>query len=242
MNGVLGQLRGRFKVELFLDVGFVGLDGFDAEVKALGDLAGGEAVADHVKHFQFSIAQVIEGRHRAFFFASDQAHHGLFGDAGAEVDFAAEDLADGDHDFFGGGNLHQIAMGSGLEGAHGVEVFVMHGEHEHFQVWKMNAQILEDFDAVGAGEGDIEDDNVRIEFANLLQSDGPFAGGTDDAQVVLFVDQVGDALEDERMIVDQVNPGFWAVFSFWRGLSFCSHANSLIAKGRPAPSEKVLNE
>lgn len=196
VDGVLGELGGAFEVELFFDVGFVSFDCFHAEVEAFGDLARGEAVADEVEDFQFAIAEVIKRGERAFLAAANEAHHRLFGDTWAEVDLTAEDATDGGDDFFGRRHFHDVTVGTGADGAHGVEVFIMHGKHEHFELGKMDAQVFQDFDAVGFGEGDVENDDVGLEFGNLFQSAGPFGSGADNKKVRLGVDEFGDALNE----------------------------------------------
>src|SRR5208337_539507 len=49
LHGKAGQLAGGLKVELFLDMGAVGLDGLRAEVQLAGDLLDALALADELE-------------------------------------------------------------------------------------------------------------------------------------------------------------------------------------------------
>ena len=83
-------------------MGAVGFDGFDAQVKLGGDLAGLASVADELKDFEFAIAELRDagtggdGVGVQELLDDERAH------AIAQVNFATEHLAHGGHDFGGG--------------------------------------------------------------------------------------------------------------------------------------------
>lgn len=61
MNRVLHQFGRILQIQLLLDVRPVGLDRFHAQVQFLGDLPGGEALANEGEYLKLAVAQVFEG-------------------------------------------------------------------------------------------------------------------------------------------------------------------------------------
>ena len=61
-DGFAQQLGGVGQLELFLDVGAVGLDGLHAHRHHLGDLARFAALAQKLKHFQLAVGELVHQR------------------------------------------------------------------------------------------------------------------------------------------------------------------------------------
>ena len=61
LNCVLNQLGCVSEVELFLNVRAMRFDRLNAEMELFGNLAGAVALADEAEHFEFAIAQILNG-------------------------------------------------------------------------------------------------------------------------------------------------------------------------------------
>ena len=80
MDGVLCELRRRLQIQLFFHVRFMSFDCLYAEVQPFRDLTRGKAISHHLENFKLAVAQVIDRGGRSFLPATDETHHGLFGD------------------------------------------------------------------------------------------------------------------------------------------------------------------
>ena len=58
LDSVLDQFPGIAQSQLFLDMGLVGFDGFDAEVQFVRDLPCSVSFADQAKDFQLAIGEI----------------------------------------------------------------------------------------------------------------------------------------------------------------------------------------
>ena len=84
----------------------------------------------------------------------------------------------------------------------------MHRKGQHRQVWVAGAQVLDQLDAAAIVQRDIDDRNVRGASVHRIQSLARARGFGDDVEVVLLVDQLREALSDDRVIVDQQHGTF----------------------------------
>src|SRR5271168_1973938 len=99
----------------------VGFNGFHAEVKFFGDLAGSMTLPNKAEHFEFAITEVGDGGISQSAGASDVVLEHLVGDAIAHINLTSQNAADGDQDFFGGFLFHDVAVGASSERAFGVD-------------------------------------------------------------------------------------------------------------------------
>ncbi len=60
---------------------------------------------------------------------------------------------------------------------------------------------LEQFDAVGAAQGDVDGDQVGRKASDAIEGGGGIVGLAADLEVGLGVDEIGDAVAEEGMIV-----------------------------------------
>ena len=72
------------------------------------------------------------------------------GDPFADVDLAIQDLAHGHQHLLGRLVFHDVAVGACAQRAFRVDRFVMHGEDQHRQARISQANVLEQFEAVGS--------------------------------------------------------------------------------------------
>ena len=123
------------EVELFLDVGAVGLDCLDADVHLLGDLACAATLADKLEDLQFAVAEQVDNLPLAVgglaATAPQQPTEDAAVDGLAHVDLPIEDAADGGQNLSGFLALHYVAARADAQDTLGVEEFVVHGEHQH---------------------------------------------------------------------------------------------------------------
>src|ERR1700691_1687717 len=95
LDRALHQLATISEQELFLDMGLVRLDGFDAEVKLIGDLACSVPFTDQAEDSQFAIRQIGDGRTLLLRRSTHEQMQHLVRHPFAQINFAAEDSPDG---------------------------------------------------------------------------------------------------------------------------------------------------
>ena len=62
-EGVMHEVVGGIQSKLFLEVGAVDLDGFDAQMQLLGDVARALAAANQLEHLEFTVGEsFVRGR------------------------------------------------------------------------------------------------------------------------------------------------------------------------------------
>src|SRR5581483_8142998 len=172
LDRAMHQFGGVFEVEFFLDVGPVGLNGLDAEVKLFGDLAGAAALADEAENFEFTVAKALHERTGPAGAAAGQLVHELAAHFLAQVNAAAEDLANRAENGFGRFGFHDVAGSAGPEGALRIKGFIVHGKHEQRDFGVVGLDILDQFQAAAAFEGKVDDGDIRIEFGDSLEGRG----------------------------------------------------------------------
>src|SRR5438874_4212900 len=60
LDGLPNQFGAIFELQLLLQAFAIRFDGFDAEMKFFGNLAGAKTVADEFKHLKFAVAESVE--------------------------------------------------------------------------------------------------------------------------------------------------------------------------------------
>ena len=119
-----------------------------------------------------------------------------------EVGLAIEDGADGGDEVAGGVRLADVAMGPGA--AHGVGELtgIVHGEDEDAG-WDLALHHFAcDFEAILAGHGEIEDDEVGLVFGDDIQGVDAVGGFGDDFEIGTVAKDETNALADDVVIVD----------------------------------------
>ncbi len=79
----------------------------------------------------------------------------------------------------------------------------MHAEGQYFCSGEFVADLTGAFDAIQFWHGDVHDDDVRVEFADLFDGFAAGFGFTDDFHVELGIDKESDAFAEDGMIVSQ---------------------------------------
>src|SRR5665213_1168290 len=196
------QLRRVLKIQLLLDVSAMGFNRLDAQVKFLGDGPRAVSLADQAEDFQFAVAQFLDGRTGQGGASAYQGVEYPGAEALAQIDFAAEDFAQGGQDALGAFLFHNVTGGAGPQSAVGIDGFIVHGKNEHLQLGKAHLDIFQELNAAGSAEGDVNQRDIRL---------GIFDGGdglvgvfrfADDDHILFVVDQLSHAFAQQRMIVN----------------------------------------
>ena len=111
-----------------------------------------------------------------------------------EVDFSGQNLSDGGDDVVGGFLLHDVSAGPGADDPLGVEALVVHGQRKRRQVGLADLEVLDQFQPGGILEGQVDHGDVRLGGLDALEGLGDVLGFAADGQVVLQVDDAGQAL------------------------------------------------
>ena len=82
-------------------------------------------------------------------------------DGFAQYKLAGEHVADRADDAFGRFLFHHITARAGVEGAFGVDQFVVRGIHEHRHLGPVDLQVFEEVDAADPAQGNIDNRQVK---------------------------------------------------------------------------------
>ena len=165
-----------------------------AEMQQLRDLTHFVPFADQLENFQFAVAQALNCVDLAFGLAMGEFCDHLCGHCRAEIRAPIKNFADRlDHV---GHRLvfHDIAVRSGTQRAQCIKRFVMHREHQNRQARKFGADILDQLNAIGAGQTEIDNRHVGLQFPNHLHRFCCVAGFTTDSEVRVGMNQFFEAL------------------------------------------------
>ena len=102
------------EVELVHRIGLVGLDGFDADLKPIGDFSVQQPPRDHPENFFFAFAQQSEDSALRCPHSCDRPDK-LCGHSRIDVGLIARRGPDRSHHFFGFALLENVAMRSGAK-------------------------------------------------------------------------------------------------------------------------------
>src|SRR5271170_2640896 len=116
LDRVLDQLASAAQGQLVFDMGLIGFHSLDAEVEALGDLAGATSLADQAEDLELPVGESREARVQVSGCAADVLVEQLIRHLLAEVDISAKNPPKRDQDFLGGLLLHDVAVGAGAKG------------------------------------------------------------------------------------------------------------------------------
>ena len=179
----------------------MGLDGFDAAAEPEGDLPRAHPLADELKDLQLTVGQAHHGPGRAF---SRPVEKGLQ-ESGrgpfAHKVIPAENRADGGQEAFGRLLFHHVATRPGPERALGENGLVVHGEDQHAQVRHQGLEVLDQFQAMTAGQGEVQHDDVRLQAGHGPKGIPRGLGFATHREIALAVDPLGQTFAHDRVIV-----------------------------------------
>ena len=183
-----------------------GLHGLQAQVEILGDPAVFMALAYAAEDLELAVGEAVHRGARGSHPVSKEFFRRLRRDHRAHIEPAAEDLAKGRQDLARGLPLHDIAEGAGPQGALRIERLVVHREHEHGRRAGHGLHPLDEVQPRIALQREVDDHGVRPGSLDSGVGLGGPLGLRAHAEVGLLIDQLGQSLPDEGMIVHQEDP------------------------------------
>ena len=118
------------------------------------------------------------------------------------VNAAIEDLAQGDEELLACRLFHDVAIGTGAQDSFGVDRLVVHRQHEDRQARMLSTCISDQIDPIALLERNVDDDDVRVQFADRGARFLHRLDFATDHEIVFLVDQASQSLAHDRMIVD----------------------------------------
>ena len=194
----------------------VSFDGFDADEEVFGDFGVVHAFADAAEDLELAVGEGVDGVLVFLVLVAHEAGEDLGGAAVAEVDVAGEDLADGGDEVGGGLIFHEVAAGAGAEGAFGVDALVEDGKDKDGDGGVALLELLGEFEAVGAVEGDVDDADVGGELIDLSDGVVGVVGFAADDHVFLVFHEGGEAAADDGMIFNEQDAPGGVLLCRWR--------------------------
>ena len=125
------------------------------------------------------------------------------GDAAFQHQRAAHRLLDPQAEFFRFEFLQQIAVGAGADGGQDVGLVVGDGEDHAARLRILRFQGEQGFDAVHALHVEVDQDQVGLELLRQRNAAEPVAGFADQFHFIIGAHQLGNALAEQRVIVNQ---------------------------------------
>lgn len=203
LHGVADEFAAVGEAELGFDVLAVGFDGFYGEAEAFGDFAGADALPDELVDLELTVGEALDGGEDFFALAAVDAS----GDIGGDEAFAADDGPEAFEDAVGGFVFHDVAAGAGEQGPRGVDLFVMHGQHEDGCARDLVGELADEVEAGAVGEGEVEEDDVGLCIGDAFGGVGEVGGLPADLQVGLVLDDGGEAFADDGVVFDEEDAG-----------------------------------
>src|SRR5262252_3665464 len=122
--------------------------------------AGSMSLADESKNLQLAVTESIDRKLDARSAGSNKLLQHLIGHSITQIDFSAQNSTQRHQHILSRLLLHNIASSAGAQSPRGVNGFVMDGEHQHRQTGYSGLYVLDQFDAIGALQGNIRNGNV----------------------------------------------------------------------------------
>src|ERR1700733_10411183 len=232
------RLRAVAGTQLIHQVPHVNLDGFLGNKQPLGDVPVAIAAGDK--------PQYIELPRRESFVAEMLGK--LSGHFGRNTLLARVHLADDFEKFPGGHALEQVAAGARFQCALDFDIALEGRQYDDAGVGELRSDGYHNIDAAQIGESEVHQGDIRYRFPKLQNRLIAAGGGRHQEHVRLAVDNGGDPLPEEWMIVHTQDPdGPWFThFQFlFRHLEppFCFFSHKVsraISSGRSQPGAGML--
>src|ERR1700677_810053 len=180
-------------IELGQNIFDVGLDGFFGDGEPIGDDFIGVTGGNQAKDFDFARGELVVG--------------GVIGEFGGDfwrdAFVSGMDGADGIEQFAMQQTFQQIRAGAGFESADDLDVTGVGGEGDEARVGKFSADGAHGVDAVHAGHLQIHEHDIGPMQTKLFDGFQAIGSLADELQVGLIGNERGDALAQNRVIVDQ---------------------------------------
>lgn len=205
-----GEAGGVVDVELVHHGLAVLLDGLDADPELVRGLLVGVAFGDELEDFGLARGEGVGFAAQEF-----AATFGLFVlrdaslDCGREGFVAPGNLAHRFGQRFGSGGFRDVAVDAGFEGVLDEEIVFVGGEDDDAGGGGVSADLASGIEPIEVGHGDIEGDDVGLEFGGLLDTLATVASLSYDIDVFVAAENIDEGIAHHLMVVDDENGGWF---------------------------------
>ncbi len=160
-------------VQLLFHAEAVRFDGFGTDVEPLGNLLNFQAIADELEDFQLAIGEAFFGTAALLErTAAVNAGEQFFGHGFAEVNFPLQDSPNRVHDLVGRLIFGDVAQGSGLQNAFGVQRLLIHRPDQHPHGLAAGFESLDEIESIAGLQPNVDDGHIGLGLADELQGLG----------------------------------------------------------------------
>ena len=177
-------------------------------MKMVRDLPRAVTAAQQLENLQFTVAQLLDGRSRAFRAGTNEIFRHARGDIFADEHLSRLDRANALDDFAGSLAFHQVAARAGPQRAFGVERFVVHRKRQHRHARMHGLDVFDQFEAGTVFQQNIHHRHVRLGAVHQRQRLRFVRRLPAHFEVRLLLNQIRHAFPHEGMIVHQQNSNF----------------------------------
>ena len=185
----------------------MGFNGLHRKSQLSADVARSKTPSNEREDFALSIGEAIQ---RCAFISTGRSArdsgHDPFRHRRADVRLPARYATDGRSQVVHGFLLHDVAPRARGQGTLRVQGFVVHGQDQHAHVWKHRVELLDQAEAAVHPQRQVQNGHIGAVGANPLEPAGGGVALAADGHVGLAVDQFGQTLPHDGVIVDDHDP------------------------------------
>lgn len=208
LDGCVLQFGTAFQPELPLDLLPVRVDRVVAQVQTYGDRLARQAFSKELEDLQFAVAEQVHRRTGSGANGANGATDQRAAQSPAQVAAASKHQAQGLQGVSLSLGLADVAVGTGLERTLGVKRFFVRRQCEDFSRIAVDLQTLDQIQSAAAfAEGNVDGDQVGWVGRDERQGIGHRRGLATDLHVGLRLDAGPQPFADERVVVDDQDPG-----------------------------------
>src|SRR4030095_3088022 len=155
----------------------MGLDGLNASSQPDGNLFGLQSASDHLKNFQFTIAQTFDARHGGTF-ASGCRFEELTRELRADDNLALEEQPDSTEDSLGLLLFHDVTAGDRTQRSFAIQTVVMHCKNKKGDLGMLRMDVFGEIQAMTVRNREIDDCQIGTMCGDRLEAffKGPHGG------------------------------------------------------------------
>src|SRR6266404_2917683 len=224
-GGVLGEFSGVLQIELPFDLLTIILNGLDTQVQFFRNIARFFPLADQLEDFQLAVAEAFYRRFVDIVLTADLLLEHLCREAIANVNGPSQDSPNGRQNLFQRLFLHEVTQGTCAESDFGINRFVVHAYHQHWQPGILRFNVAHQLQSTAVFERNVRYYQVRLEPVDGVHGAGRIFLLTAHDKVGLAIYELGDAKAHHRVIIHQQDPRavvlHVSLFGLSHGVQFC---------------------
>lgn len=197
MDGELDESGNIVDIELAHHAGAIGIDGFGTDGEAGGDFLGAQTFDEHGEYLVFAGREGFDGV--VIEFAATLGSEDFFDfDRGGDVDAAIAHLAERIEELLRGTGLENKALGAAAKGLNDGFAVRARGHQDHAGIDGGFTHAAEKFKGVDLWKIEVEEGDIRPQFENEAESDGPIGALGDHIEIALVGAERGEGFPHER--------------------------------------------